>query len=221
MKRSVAYIHTDNRLLTIQKELLAKLIRWGLLFLFLGYLLYNPSPAKRAFEYLYGKVSNLNQNKMMPCITSKKDVQEGLLPIEISIPKKDIKISVKKINFQKGTWKITSGVANYAIGTSMIDMQKGNTGIFGYENEDFFTKIIELRSGDSIEVIAQNIHSKIKYLVTYEVITSGVVNSKESGLFYPTETSQITILANGDNFNDIKYVVTAKPLLIKAVQCDS
>lgn len=221
INRSAAYVHHNDRTIVFGKETFLKLLRAVLLALVLVLVLSNRQVLTDNINNLSNSIYPADQSKSVKCNPSRQELEQGLLPMKISVPKHDIATTVERVHYQNGSWKLIPGVANYAIGTSMISMKRGNTGIYGQSSMDFFKRLMELEKADRLEITAHNTQSGKRYLLSYEVVSSSKVEKSGQELFYPTETALLTILINGNDFNDIEYVITAKPVLIRALECES
>ena len=153
------------------------------------------------------------------CQLSRDEIKDGLLPINIKSEKIGLDIAIEPVNFVNGKWKVNKGTANYAIGTSMINMTKGNTAIYGHSEPGVFKDIPKLDIGDNISVLAMNIKSKNVFDILYEVTeTKGSYNDHTWSR--SANSSQLSIISVKDNLDEGVYTITAIPLSILLAKCN-
>lgn len=140
--------------------------------------------------------------------TAKEDTTQleevVLQPERIVIEKANIDLPVVQVPLVNGTWEVNSGVANYAMGTSLISERSGNVGIYAHDKIDGFENIKHLTSGDQITV-----YSGDKKAI-YEVNKSSVVKPEVVDVFYPTPDPTLTLVTCDGVYSEKRYIVISK-----------
>lgn len=125
------------------------------------------------------------------------------VPTHIQIPAVGIDLPIVSVPLVNGTWEVHTGVANYAEGTSLVNPQTGNVGIYAHDRTNGFSRIMNLRTGDKITLSAQG------HQVIYQVVTKTTVDPNKVDVFYPTDKPQLTLITCNGFFSVQRYMVTA------------
>jgi LPXTG-site transpeptidase (sortase) family protein len=143
------------------------------------------------------------------CPGSDDHAQIEFVPDHISIPNASIDLGVASVPLENGTWKVNTGVANYAEGTSLVTTAGGNVGIFAHNRNNGFLGIQDIVEGSSIEVYGGN------YQATYRVEKTAIANPDQVDVFYATEDSTLTLVTCDGTFSEKRYILSAKLVSIK------
>jgi sortase A len=131
------------------------------------------------------------------------------VPSHITIANANIDLPVVSVPLENGTWKVNTGVANFAEGTSTVNTVTGNVGIFAHNRKDAFAGIQNLEEGTTIEVSGQG------YIATYRVEKTGAVQPDQVDVFYPTEEPNLTLVTCDGVFSEKRYIIQAKLVSIR------
>ena len=153
------------------------------------------------------------------CQLSRDEIKNGLLPINIKSEKIGLDIGIEPVNFFDGKWKVNPDTANYAIGTSMINMTKGNTVIYGQNTPDVFEKIEQLEPGDKIQLSAISNVTKNIFNIDYQIVNTEK-NSQDGKMFKQSKSPQTTIISVNESLDEKTHIVLAVPISIKLVKCN-
>lgn len=216
-KRSAVYIHTDNKLINFNsKAIYSALVT--IIILAVSYFAFeNYSMLKAKGFQLYSSVIQNQSGSGLQCNTSKEDINSGLLPTELILDGDSIQ--VESIHFKNGTWEIQKGKAGYAIGTSLINMKDGNTGIFFGNTITDRINLSNVVKGSSLKVKSTTTDKNKAFVVTYEVSSISKVIDSDNTIFYPTEESRLTLAVAGEDLTDISQVIIARPISIRSDDC--
>lgn len=133
---------------------------------------------------------------------------EAFIPESITIDTIDLKLPVVSVPLVNGIWAVNDGVANYAQGTSLVQKNDGNVGLYAHDRENGFTRIKELSKGNIITLKGKNSTAR------YEVAYKSVVGPNDVEVFNPTSTPQLTLITCDGIFSSKRYMVKAKLLEI-------
>ncbi|MBU0708923.1 sortase [Patescibacteria group bacterium] len=130
---------------------------------------------------------------------------KGLIPDRISIPSINLTLPVRYVPLnEQGTWQVHEAVANYAAGTSYVNNERGNVGIFGHDRLNALHLVKDL-------VIGNEIRLKID---AYEAIylVEEIFNTvpENVSVFDQTDTPIVTLVTCDGDFSKLRYVVRAK-----------
>jgi LPXTG-site transpeptidase (sortase) family protein len=131
------------------------------------------------------------------------------VPEHIKIENANIDLPVVSVPLENGTWKVNAGVANFAQGTSIVNTNTGNVGIFAHNRKNAFAGIQNLTEGSAIEVTGQG------YIATYRVEKTGTVQPDQIDVFYPTVEPNLTLVTCEGTFSEKRYIIQAKLVSIK------
>ena len=132
-------------------------------------------------------------------------------PTRILVPAVQIDLEVVQVPLENGTWEVHPRVANYAAGTSTINLTAGNVGIYGHDRADAFAKIKNLRAGHEVMV------TNDQYRAVYTVETSAVIGPDQVDVFYPGEQPILTLLTCDGQLSELRYMVQARLLRIEVL----
>ena len=218
--RSAVYIHTGEDITKEIKHLMLKLMWVFILALTASvaviYLYKNHQAILTDIEEVHNSLLSSGNS----CNPSREEIKMGLIPTKIKITSQNMDLEIFPTHFKNGSWKVQEDVANYAIGTSLINMDKGNTGLYGIDTKQVFRNLKEVKKKDEIRITALNKDTDTEFDIVYEVESTGKIETKDSGLFYPKEDSQLTLIVTGESFTDQRYVVTAKPISLDKNDCN-
>ncbi len=155
-------------------------------------------------EYPY-----LSCNKTIPV-----EFKSSFMPERIVIKRVQIDLPIKSVPLVDGTWKVYEGVANYAEGTSQVNANVGNVGIYAHDRKNGFTEIKKLTTGDLIEVYGG------KYVATYQVVNNNTADPAAVNAFYPTEDPELTLVTCDGTFSEKRFIIRAKLSFIKELNCN-
>lgn len=148
--------------------------------------------------------------------TAKEDTtaaQEILLqPEKIVIEKIKVDLPVVAMPLKDGTWEVQPHVANYAIGTSLINDKSGNVGIYAHARSDAFANIKDLIAGDKIAIYSG------EYVAIYQVSSSTTVKPEVVDVFYPTPDPTLTLITCDGVYSEKRYVVVSKLINISTYE---
>lgn len=101
-------------------------------------------------------------------------------PVRIVIKrlKIDLQIVDGYYNTTDQSWTLTSDKAQFATNTPISNNKSGNTFIYGHNNNAVFSKLIELRSGDTVKVYTDN-----NFVFTYTYRSSVETSPTDDSLF--------------------------------------
>lgn len=150
-----------------------------------------------------------SQYEVSYCSETTDHSQIEFVPEHIAIPNAEIDLGVVSVPLENGTWKVNTGVANYAEGTSMVTTLGGNVGIFAHNRKNGFLGIQDIAEGSSIEVYGGN------YQATYRVEKTAIANPDQVDVFYPSEDSTLTLVTCDGTFSEKRYILSAKLVSIK------
>lgn len=145
-----------------------------------------------------------------PCVLGEED---SLTPNRIVMSTVHIDLPVVSVPFENGTWKVNSGVANYADGTSRISEKSGNVGIFAHDLENGFSRIKDLKTGDKVVVYAQG------YTATYEVTDGHTTTPADVETLFPTTQPVLTLITCEGFLSEQRYVIKAKLISVRKNSC--
>jgi LPXTG-site transpeptidase (sortase) family protein len=156
--------------------------------------------------------SNISPQPTLPyevsyCSDKVKDVE--FVPEHITIQNADIDLQVVSVPLENGTWKVNTGVANFAEGTSTVNLKSGNVGIFAHDRKNGFAGIKTLVEGSSIEVYGGG------YMATYRVEKSAIANPSDVDVFYPSEVPNLTLVTCNGTFSEKRYIIQATLVSVK------
>jgi LPXTG-site transpeptidase (sortase) family protein len=143
------------------------------------------------------------------CPGSDTQAEIAFVPDHIVIDNANIDLAVVSVPLENGTWSVTTGVANYAQGTSMVTTAGGNVGIFAHNRKNGFLGIQDIAEGSSIEVYGGN------YQATYRVEKTAIANPDQVDVFYATEDPNLTLVTCDGTFSEKRYILSAKLVSIK------
>ncbi len=135
------------------------------------------------------------------------------VPEHITIPDTNIDLNVVSVPLENGTWKVFSGVANYAKETSPVNLVSGNVGIYAHNRKNGFLGIRELKEDSAIDVYGGN------YVATYHVSKTAIANPSAVDVFYATTDPTLTLVTCDGTFSERRYVLQAKLVSVKE-KCD-
>lgn len=127
----------------------------------------------------------------------------GLRPAQISAEKISLDLPVVSVPLTHGTWAVNAKTANYAEGTSFVNQDKGNVGIYAHDTLEGFSNIKKLQIGDQIRVTGEG------FAAVYEVQATSVVTSDSISVFYPSDRPELTLLTCDGVFSEKRYMVKA------------
>jgi len=162
-------------------------------------------------------VESLNNYYFCESTDSEAQIEEikiGLMPEAISIKSIDLALPVILSPLVNNTWEVKNNVANYAQGTSLIDTNNGNIGIYGHDKDNIFGLIKNISVGDEIFLFSG------KFKAIYTVEESFVSNPERVDVFSPTDEPSLTLVTCDGIFSDQRYVVRAKLNKIEEVNCN-
>lgn len=145
--------------------------------------------------------------------TNLEKLNQGLKPEVISIKSLDISLPIVSTKLEEGTWVVQDKVANYAEGTSLINPQDGNVGIYGHDRDYVFSPIKNLKKGEKITIFSGN------YKATYTIENSQVSNPENVEAFYLTEKPTLTLVTCEGRFSEQRYIVRASLDRIEEINC--
>ena len=143
------------------------------------------------------------------CSGSDEHKQIEFVPEHITIPNANIDLGIVSVPLENGTWKVNTGVANYAEGTSKVTTLGGNVGIFAHNRKNGFLGIQDVAEGSSIEVYGNN------YEATYRVSKTAIANPDQVDVFYATQDSTLTLVTCDGTFSEKRYILSADLVSIK------
>jgi LPXTG-site transpeptidase (sortase) family protein len=130
------------------------------------------------------------------------------MPLAIQIEDIDLSLKIISSPLVNGTWQVYDGVANFAEGTSIVNTQEGNVGLFAHDRANGFTRIKELDAGDTITLTGS------RHQATYEIVTKKILKPSDVQVFNPTTEPTLTLITCDGLFSEKRYMVQAK---LKAV----
>jgi LPXTG-site transpeptidase (sortase) family protein len=125
-------------------------------------------------------------------------------PERIVIESLKIDLPVISVPLINGTWQVHAKVANFAEGTSLINGEEGNVGIFAHNRKDAFAEIKNLKQGDEI------ILSAGERKAVYEVESNQVVLPDSVSVFYPTKEPKLTLVTCDDYWGTRRFIIQAR-----------
>jgi len=143
-----------------------------------------------------------------------KDFKTEIYPQHITINKINLSLDIAKSELKNGTWGVNKVMANYAVGTSLINSKSGNVGIFGHDIPEIFAPIKKLNPGDEIHIYGQG------YRATYKVKETRVAKANETQVFYPTSKPTLTLVTCHGKLSEMRFVVSAELSQIERVNCN-
>ena len=143
------------------------------------------------------------------------DSSDKLVPSRITMKSVGIDLPVVSVPFANGTWKVNSGVANYAEGTSYISEKDGNVGIFAHDLENGFANIKDLKNGDEITVVAGS------YTASYRVVSGHKTHPSDVQTFFPTKKPTLTLITCEGFISEKRYVIKAELISVSRNDCDA
>ena len=138
---------------------------------------------------------------------------KGLVPERLIIESIELDLPVTPVPLKNGTWQVNDYVANYAEGTSLINDQEGNVGIYGHDRAHALAGIKKIVAGDEIKIIAG------EYLATYKATTDLIVEPSKVDIFYPTESPMLTLATCDGRFSEKRFVAQAELVSIVKINC--
>jgi len=141
------------------------------------------------------------------CSEEKESID--FIPERITIANAQIDLPIVSVPLQNGTWAVHTGVANYAEGTSTVNINSGNVGIFAHNRKNGFLGIQKVVEGSSIEVYGKG------YVATYRVEKTNVTPPTAVDVFYPTDEPTLTLVTCEGTFSQQRYILQAKLVSIK------
>lgn len=134
-------------------------------------------------------------------------------PLHIVATNAEVDLDIAPVALENGTWDVYEGVANYAQETSKVSNIGGNVGVYAHNKIPGFEKIINLKTGDTVELYGGN------YKATYQVTETKTDNPEAVDVFYPTEESVLTLVTCGGAFSEKRYILQAKLSHIEELNC--
>jgi LPXTG-site transpeptidase (sortase) family protein len=145
----------------------------------------------------------------------KEDIGKGLVPELIKIESVNIDLPVVSVPLSQGTWKVYDKVANFAEGTSLINSQNGNVGIYGHDRSYVFSPIKNLSIGDEIQVYSGN------YMAIYKVNETHVAEANDVSVYYESDQPILTLVTCDGNFSQKRFVIKADFVKIAELNCQN
>lgn len=142
------------------------------------------------------------------------EINTGLIPEVISIESIELNLPIVSRPLIKNTWEVKDGVANYAEGTSLINMNSGNIGIYGHDRDYVFSSIKNLSIGDQIFLFSG------KFKAIYTIEKSFVSEPENVDVFYPTDEPLLTLVTCDGVFSNQRYIIRAKFDRIEELNCN-
>jgi len=147
----------------------------------------------------------LQQFKASPSVTPSEKIS-AFKPERIIIQDAKIDLDVVSVPLKNGTWEVNDGVGNYAEGTSLVNKDTGNVGIFGHDRVNAFHSIKSLLTGSDahgIILIGNN------YRAIYKITSASVISPTAINVFYPTKEPTLTLITCEGLFSDKRYMIKA------------
>ncbi len=142
-------------------------------------------------------------------ITEDEIKNKGFKPDRIVVKSITLDKKVVSVPLKNGTWAVNDAVGNYAEGTSLVNQQDGNVGIFGHAQANAFLPIKDIKKGATIVLYGKN------YKATYKVTQLSTVKPTQVDVFYPTKKPSVTLITC-DGPNDIyRHMVRAELVSIE------
>lgn len=138
-----------------------------------------------------------------PVPTKSEQPKAVFTPERIVISEIDVDMLVFSQQLKNGTWEVLPHVANYAEGTSAVNPNDGNVGIFAYDKLDGFTKIEQLSEGS--EIIVYGLNEKAVYKVT----SVKVADATDVSVYKETKEPTLTLVTCDEAFSEKRYIVKA------------
>lgn len=150
------------------------------------------------------------------------------VPSRIIIDAVSINLPVEPVPLENGTWSVSESVANFAEGTSLINAEAGNVGIFAHDRLKGFKDIKGLKEGDTI-VVYGNLQSvqgsgdnkffPTSIKSTYSVEYASITEPTNVEVFYETPDPTLTLVTCSGVFSERRYVVRAKLISMEELDC--
>jgi len=135
-----------------------------------------------------------------------QSVQQGELPIQITIPSIKIDIPIDSGTINNGVWQISYKNATF-LANSARPGAGGNTVIYGHNKKAIFGSLPYLSIGQKVIVKTQD-----GKLYTYEVYKKDFVRPDRVDLVSPTNYEELTLFTCWGLFDSQRVVVKAKPM---------
>lgn len=142
------------------------------------------------------------------------EIKEGFSPEQIVIESVGINLPIVPVPLENGTWEVIDSVANYALGTSLVNPIEGNVGIYGHDRDYVFSPVKNLKNGDEIFIFAKD------YMAVYIVRESMVLEPEKVDVFYPTENPILTLVTCEGVFSQRRYALVAEFDRIVQLNCE-
>ncbi len=108
---------------------------------------------------------------------------ESEIPLRVIVDSVNIDIPIQESPFENGSWIAHEDSASYALGTSPLNSETGNTLIFGHARSKIFKPLINAKLGDIVKVYS---NSEIYFykIVDREVVSPYNIDALESPANY-------------------------------------
>lgn len=150
--------------------------------------------------------------KVTPVASASADVNQPFTPERIIIKSVNIDLPVVSVPLTNGTWQVNAGVANYAEGTSLVNKNEGNVGIFAHDREDGFSRIKKVLTASDIIVLGKNTRA------IYQVQSASVIAPTAVNVFYPTTGPVLTLITCDGVFSEKRYMVQARLIRVEPIK---
>ncbi len=144
-----------------------------------------------------------------PTITPVKTLS-AFTPERVVISSVEIDLPIFSVPLKDGTWEVLPHVANFAEGTSLVNAQEGNVGLFANDRLDGFTRIQQLDNDAAIIVYGNG------QKATYKVTSSRDALATDTNVFAPTKTPILTLVTSDEIFSNKQHIVKAELVKIEA-----
>ncbi len=148
------------------------------------------------------------------CLLSLDQFNQQLVPERLIIPDLGINLPIVSVPLQNGSWPVSDNTANFAEGTSLINAQGGNVGLFGHDRAKVLSNLKKIITGNEIVIVSG------EYRAKYQVTETNVVEPKAVDIFNSTPEPTLTLVTCDGKFSEKRFVVRANLISIEKAYCD-
>lgn len=139
---------------------------------------------------------------------------DGFIPDNLIIDKFSLNLPVRYVPLVDGTWEVFPATANFAEGTSYVNSENGNVGVYGHDRSNALHAIKDLTIGDHFVFVGDDLRAD--YVVS-EVFTTV---PEDVDVFAATTTPVATLITCAGNFSEVRYIVRGQLVSITSEQND-
>jgi LPXTG-site transpeptidase (sortase) family protein len=133
-------------------------------------------------------LTSANPVTVQPVI-AKPETISGI-PIKLDIPKLNLKLSIVagEYNPKTGAWSLSKDKAHFALLSSPVNNQEGNTLIYGHYRPEVFAKLKNIKKDDEVFITTDN-----GYRFVYKFQEAKTVKPNDTSIFAYQGKPQLTL----------------------------